>query len=148
MEIKKLEELMLFMNAKLMFYNHIIESGWRSNANTIFINNANNFGLSDPSNEAEAIKKAFCYFICPPFSHDGCDYSGIEQLKVNWEADLILLWKTLRFVVPRFMGGEQRIYQWNRFWYLPKNIEQAIEELKETEFKDLIRLRMIWNKDM
>jgi transcription-repair coupling factor (superfamily II helicase) len=44
----------------------------RSNANTIFINNANNFGLSDlhqmRGRVGRSNKKAFCYFICPPYS--------------------------------------------------------------------------------
>jgi transcription-repair coupling factor (superfamily II helicase) len=50
MEGKKLEELMLaFMNGEFdVLYTTIIESGLDvPNANTIFINNANNFGLSD-----------------------------------------------------------------------------------------------------
>jgi transcription-repair coupling factor (superfamily II helicase) len=48
---KKLEELMLaFMNGEfdVLVATTIIESGLDvPNANTIFINNANNFGLSD-----------------------------------------------------------------------------------------------------
>jgi transcription-repair coupling factor (superfamily II helicase) len=51
MEGKKLEELMLaFMNGEfdVLVATTIIESGLDvPNANTIFINNANNFGLSD-----------------------------------------------------------------------------------------------------
>ena len=50
----------------------IIESGLDvSNANTIFINNANNFGLSDlhqmRGRVGRSNKKAFCYFITPPY---------------------------------------------------------------------------------
>jgi transcription-repair coupling factor (superfamily II helicase) len=50
----------------------IIESGLDvPNANTIFINNANNFGLSDlhqmRGRVGRSNKKAFC-FICPPYS--------------------------------------------------------------------------------
>ena len=41
-------------------------------ANTIFINNANNFGISDlhqmRGRVGRSNKKAFCYFICPPYS--------------------------------------------------------------------------------
>ena len=41
-----------------------------NNANTIFINNANNFGLSDlhqmRGRVGRSNKKAFCYFITPP----------------------------------------------------------------------------------
>jgi transcription-repair coupling factor (superfamily II helicase) len=76
MEGKKLEELMLaFMNGEfdVLVATTIIESGLDvPNANTIFINNANNFGLSDRCrwSRGESNKKAFCYFICPPYSND------------------------------------------------------------------------------
>ena len=51
----------------------IIESGLDvPNANTIFINNAHNFGLSDlhqmRGRVGRSNKKAFCYFITSPFS--------------------------------------------------------------------------------
>jgi transcription-repair coupling factor (superfamily II helicase) len=76
MEGKKLEELMLaFMNGEfdVLVATTIIESGLDvPNANTIFINNANNFGLSDlhqmRGRVGRSNKKAFCYFICPPYS--------------------------------------------------------------------------------
>jgi len=70
---KKLEELMLaFMNGEfdVLVATTIIESGLDvPNANTIFINNANNFGLSDlhqmRGRVGRSTKKAFCYFITP-----------------------------------------------------------------------------------
>ncbi|WP_395043708.1 transcription-repair coupling factor, partial [Flavobacterium sp.] len=73
---KKLEELMLaFMNGEfdVLVATTIIESGLDvPNANTIFINNANNFGLSDlhqmRGRVGRSNKKAFCYFITPPYS--------------------------------------------------------------------------------
>jgi transcription-repair coupling factor (superfamily II helicase) len=76
MEGRKLEELMLaFMNGEfdVLVATTIIESGLDvPNANTIFINNANNFGLSDlhqmRGRVGRSNKKAFCYFICPPYS--------------------------------------------------------------------------------
>ena len=51
----------------------IIESGLDvPNANTIFINNANNFGLSDlhqmRGRVGRSNKKAFCYLITPEFN--------------------------------------------------------------------------------
>ena len=75
MEGKKLEELMLgFMNNEfdVLVSTTIIESGLDvPNANTIFINNANNFGLSDlhqmRGRVGRSNKKAFCYFITPPY---------------------------------------------------------------------------------
>jgi transcription-repair coupling factor (superfamily II helicase) len=74
MEGKKLEELMLaFMNGEfdVLVATTIIESGLDvPNANTIFINNANNFGLSDLHQMRGRVTKQqeFCYFICPPYS--------------------------------------------------------------------------------
>ena len=75
MEGRKLEELMLgFMNNEfdVLVSTTIIESGLDvPNANTIFINNANNFGLSDlhqmRGRVGRSNKKAFCYFITPPY---------------------------------------------------------------------------------
>src|SRR5690606_37173928 len=76
MECKKLEELMLaFMDGEfdVLVATTIIESGLDvPNANTIFINNANNFGLSDlhqmRGRVGRSNKKACCYFIAPPYS--------------------------------------------------------------------------------
>ncbi|NNL32421.1 MAG: transcription-repair coupling factor, partial [Flavobacteriaceae bacterium] len=76
MEGKKLEKLMLaFMNGDfdVLVSTTIIESGLDvPNANTIFINNANNFGLSDlhqmRGRVGRSNKKAFCYFITPEYS--------------------------------------------------------------------------------
>jgi transcription-repair coupling factor (superfamily II helicase) len=60
-----------FMNGEfdVLVATTIIESGLDvPNANTIFINNANNFGLSDlhqmRGRVGRSNKKAFCYFIC------------------------------------------------------------------------------------
>jgi transcription-repair coupling factor (superfamily II helicase) len=63
-----------FMNGEFdVLVATTIESGLDvPNANTIFINNANNFGLSDlhqmRGRVGRSNKKAFCYFICPPYS--------------------------------------------------------------------------------
>ena len=75
MEGKKLEQLMLsFMNGEfdVLVSTTIVESGLDvTNANTIFIHNANNFGLSDlhqmRGRVGRSNKKAFCYFITPPY---------------------------------------------------------------------------------
>ena len=76
MDGKKLEQLMVaFMQGDfdVLVSTTIIESGLDvPNANTIIINNANNFGLSDlhqmRGRVGRSNKKAFCYFITPPFS--------------------------------------------------------------------------------
>ena len=73
MEGRKLEQLMLdFMDGQfdVLVSTTIVESGLDvPNANTILINNANNFGLSDlhqmRGRVGRSNKKAFCYFITP-----------------------------------------------------------------------------------
>ena len=81
MEGRKLEELMLqFMEGHfdVLVSTTIVESGLDvPNANTIFINNANNFGLSDlhqmRGRVGRSNKKAFCYFITPPYDSMSTD---------------------------------------------------------------------------
>ena len=74
MEGKKLEELMIdFIEGEfdILVSTTIIENGVDvPNANTIIINNAQNFGLSDlhqmRGRVGRSNKKAFCYLISPP----------------------------------------------------------------------------------
>jgi len=74
MEPKKLENMMLdFINGEydMMLCTTIIENGLDiPNANTIIINQAQNFGLSDlhqlRGRVGRSNKKAFCYLIVPP----------------------------------------------------------------------------------
>ena len=76
LEGKKLEQLMLdFMDGSfdVLVSTTIVESGLDvPNANTIFINNAINFGLSDLHQMRGRVgrtnKRAFCYFITPDYS--------------------------------------------------------------------------------
>ena len=78
---RKLEKILLgFMNGEydVIIATTIIENGLDvPNANTIFINNANNFGLSDlhqmRGRVGRSNKKAFCYFITPPLSSMSTD---------------------------------------------------------------------------
>ncbi|MDR2292752.1 MAG: transcription-repair coupling factor [Prevotellaceae bacterium] len=74
LESKKLEEIMLgFIDGKydILLTTTIIESGLDiPNANTIIIDNAQNFGLSDlhqlRGRVGRSNKKAFCYLLAPP----------------------------------------------------------------------------------
>ncbi len=150
MDGSKLEELMLaFMTGEfdVLVSTTIIESGLDvPNANTIFINNANNFGLSDlhqmRGRVGRSNKKAFCYFICPPFSamtedarkriHALQQYSelgsgfniAMKDLEIRGAGDLL--------------GGEQSGFiNEIGFETYQKIMNEAIEELKENEFKEL-----------
>ena len=81
MQGRKLEQTLLsFMNGDydILIATTIIENGLDvPNANTIFINNANHFGLSDlhqmRGRVGRSNKKAFCYFITPPYSSISTD---------------------------------------------------------------------------
>lgn len=150
MEGKKLENLMLaFMNGEfdVLVATTIIESGLDvPNANTIFINNANNFGLSDlhqmRGRVGRSNKKAFCYFITPPydmmtddarkriqavetFSELGSGFNiAMKDLEIRGAGDIL--------------GGEQSGFM-NEIGFdtYQKILNEAIEELKDNEFKDL-----------
>jgi transcription-repair coupling factor (superfamily II helicase) len=147
---KKLEELMLgFMNGEfdVLVATTIIESGLDvPNANTIFINNANNFGLSDlhqmRGRVGRSNKKAFCYFITPPYSAMTDDarkrIQALEQFS-ELGSGLNIAMKDLEIRgAGDLLGGEQSGFINDiGFDTYQKIMNEAIEELKENEFKDL-----------
>ncbi|MCG8836917.1 transcription-repair coupling factor [Tenacibaculum dicentrarchi] len=150
MEGKKLEELMLgFMNNEfdVLVSTTIIESGLDvPNANTIFINNANNFGLSDlhqmRGRVGRSNKKAFCYFITPAYHMMTTDArKRIEALELFSElgSGLNIAMKDLEIRgAGDLLGGEQSGFINDiGFETYQKILQEAIEELKENEFKEL-----------
>ncbi len=150
MEGKKLEKLMLsFMNNEfdVLVSTTIIESGLDvPNANTIFINNANNFGLSDlhqmRGRVGRSNKKAFCYFITPPYHMMTDDArKRIEALVLFSElgSGLNIAMKDLEIRgAGDLLGGEQSGFINDiGFETYQKILSEAIEELKENEFKEL-----------
>jgi transcription-repair coupling factor (superfamily II helicase) len=150
MEGKKLEQLMLgFMNNEfdVLVSTTIIESGLDvPNANTIFINNANNFGLSDlhqmRGRVGRSNKKAFCYFITPPYSAMTEDarkrITALEQFS-ELGSGLNIAMKDLEIRgAGDLLGGEQSGFiNEIGFETYQKILSEAIDELKEKEFKDL-----------
>jgi transcription-repair coupling factor (superfamily II helicase) len=150
MEGKKLEELMLaFMNGEfdVLVATTIIESGLDvPNANTIFINNANNFGLSDlhqmRGRVGRSNKKAFCYFICPPYHMMTDDarkrISALEQFS-DLGSGFNIAMKDLEIRgAGDLLGGEQSGFiNEIGFETYQKIMNEAIDELKENEFADL-----------
>ncbi|MCF6349861.1 MAG: transcription-repair coupling factor [Flavobacteriaceae bacterium] len=150
MEGKKLEELMLaFMNNEfdVLVSTTIVESGLDvPNANTIFINNANNFGLSDlhqmRGRVGRSNKKAFCYFITPPYHMMSTDArKRIEALILFNElgSGINIAMKDLEIRgAGDLLGGEQSGFINDiGFETYQKILNEAIEELKEKEFKEL-----------
>jgi transcription-repair coupling factor (superfamily II helicase) len=150
MEGRKLEELMLaFMNGEfdVLVATTIIESGLDvPNANTIFINNANNFGLSDlhqmRGRVGRSNKKAFCYFICPPYSAMTDDarkrIQALEQFSELGSGFNIAMKDLEIRGAGDLLGGEQSGFI-NEIGFdtYQKILNEAIDELKENEFKDL-----------
>ena len=150
MEGKKLEGLMLgFMNNEfdVLVSTTIVESGLDvPNANTIFINNANNFGLSDlhqmRGRVGRSNKKAFCYFITPPFHMMTDDArKRIEALVLfsDLGSGISIAMKDLEIRgAGDLLGGEQSGFINDiGFDTYQKILQEAMEELKENEFKEL-----------
>ena len=150
MEGKKLEELMLgFMNNEfdVLVSTTIVESGLDvPNANTIFINNANNFGLSDlhqmRGRVGRSNKKAFCYFITPPYHMMTDDArKRIEALVLfsDLGSGINIAMKDLEIRgAGDLLGGEQSGFINDiGFDTYQKILKEAIDELKENEFKEL-----------
>nr|WP_041801890.1 transcription-repair coupling factor [Allomuricauda ruestringensis] len=150
MEGKKLENLMLsFMNGEfdVLVSTTIIESGLDvTNANTIFIHNANNFGLSDlhqmRGRVGRSNKKAFCYFITPPYEVMTTEArKRIEALEQFTElgSGFNIAMKDLEIRgAGDLLGGEQSGFiNEIGFETYQKILAEAIDELKENEFKEL-----------
>lgn len=150
MEGKKLEHLMLgFMNGEfdVLVSTTIVESGLDvTNANTIFINNANNFGLSDlhqmRGRVGRSNKKAFCFFITPPYEVMTPDarkrIEALEQF-TDLGSGFNIAMKDLEIRgAGDLLGGEQSGFiNEIGFETYQKILTEAIEELKENEFKAL-----------
>ncbi len=150
MDGKRLEKTLIgFMEGEfdILVATTIIENGLDvPNANTIFINNANNFGLSDlhqmRGRVGRSNKKAFCYFITPPFS----SISSEAQKRINAIQQYSELGSGMQIAMKDLeirgagdlLGGEQSGFI-NEIGYdaYQKILEEAVQELKNTEFKDL-----------
>jgi transcription-repair coupling factor (superfamily II helicase) len=152
MEGRKLEQLMLaFMNGEfdVLVSTTIVESGLDvPNANTIFINNANNFGLSDlhqmRGRVGRSNKKAFCYFITPEYSAMTNDarkrITALEQY-TELGSGFNIAMKDLEIRgAGDLLGGEQSGFI-NEIGFdtYQKILSEAIEELKENEFRELYK---------
>ncbi len=152
MEGRKLEKTMMdFINGKydILVSTTIIESGLDiPNANTIIINDAQNYGLSDlhqlRGRVGRTNKKAFCYLLTPPlaslpseaqkrlraieeFSDLGSGFNiAMRDLDIRGAGDIL--------------GGEQSGFI-SAIGYetYQQILDEAIRELKENEYKELYR---------
>lgn len=152
MDGEKLEEIMLgFIEGEfdVLVSTTIIESGLDiPNANTIIINQAQNFGLSDlhqmRGRVGRSNKKAFCYLLTPPttvltpearqrlkaieeFSDLGSGFNiAMRDLDIRGAGNLL--------------GGEQSGFITEIGYEMyQKILDEALQELKENEFADLYK---------
>ena len=152
MEGKKLEKLILaFINNEfdILVSTTIVENGLDvPNANTIFINNANNFGLSDlhqmRGRVGRSNKKAFCYFITPPYhvmTDDARKRIQALELHSDLGSGFNIAMKDLEIRgAGDLLGGEQSGFINDiGFETYQKILNEAIDELKESEFKELYK---------
>ena len=150
MEGNKLEKTLLgFMEGEfdILIATTIIENGLDvPNANTMFIHNAQNFGLSDlhqmRGRVGRSNKKAFCYFLTPPLSAMSSDAQKrirtIEQFSALG-AGIQIAMKDLEIRgAGDLLGGEQSGFiNEIGFETYQKILQEAIDELKENEFKNM-----------
>ncbi|MFT7345435.1 MAG: transcription-repair coupling factor (superfamily II helicase) [Lentimonas sp.] len=150
MDGAKLEKIMMdFINHEydVLIATTIIESGIDiSNANTIIINNAQNFGISDlhqlRGRVGRSNKKGFCYLISP-----GSQFLTTEARKrlealvqfSDLGAGFNIAMKDLDIRgAGNMLGGEQSGFISEiGFEMYQKILNEAVDELKDSEFKDL-----------
>ncbi|MBL7726169.1 MAG: transcription-repair coupling factor, partial [Dinghuibacter sp.] len=152
MEGHELEEkIMAFINRKydVLVCTNIVESGVDiPNVNTIIINNAHQFGLSDlhqlRGRVGRSNKKAFCYLLSPPVSTLPDD-SRKRLLTLEQHSDLGSGFQiAMRDLDIRgagnLLGGEQSGFMAEiGFEMYHKILDEAIRELKRSHFKELFR---------
>ena len=150
MEGKELERLMIdFMEGDfdVLVSTTIIENGVDvSNANTIIINNAQNFGLSDLHQMRGRVgrnnKKAFCYLISPAL-HQISEESrkrltALEQFSTLGSGFKIAMRDLDIRGAGDLLGADQSGFINNLgFETYQKILNEAIEELKREKFKEL-----------
>lgn len=147
-----LEDVMLkFMNNEydVLVATTIIESGLDiSNANTIIINNAQNFGLSDlhqmRGRVGRSNKKAFCYLLSPPLSvltpEARKRLSAIEEFSDLGSGFHVAMRDLDIRGAGNLLGAEQSGFIAEiGFELYHKILDEAIHELKDEEFKEVFK---------
>jgi transcription-repair coupling factor (superfamily II helicase) len=131
----------------VLLSTNIIETGLDiPNANTIIINNAHMFGLSDlhqlRGRVGRSNKKAFCYLFAPPLS----TLSRESRMRLKTIEEFAELGSGFNIAMRdldirgagNLLGGEQSGFISEiGFETYHKILDEAISELKETDFKDL-----------
>ena len=152
MEGDLLEERILdFIDKKydVLICTNIVESGVDiSNVNTIIINNAHHFGLSDlhqlRGRVGRSNKKAFCYLLAPPLATLPTDsrkrLQTLEQFSDLGSGFQIAMRDLDIRGAGNLLGGEQSGFMAEiGFEMYQKILEEAVRELKRTSFKELFK---------
>jgi transcription-repair coupling factor (superfamily II helicase) len=152
MEGHVLEERILdFIDKKydVLVCTNIVESGVDiPNVNTIIVNNAHQFGLSDlhqlRGRVGRSNKKAFCYLLAPPMSTLPEDsrkrLQTLEQHSELGSGFQIAMRDLDIRGAGNLLGGEQSGFMAEiGFEMYQKILDEAIRELKRTDFKDLFK---------
>ena len=152
MEGNELEQRILdFIDKKydVLVCTNIIESGVDiPNTNTIIVNNAHHFGLSDlhqlRGRVGRSNKKAFCYLLAPPLSTLPTDsrkrLQTLEQFSELGSGFQIAMRDLDIRGAGNMLGGEQSGFMAEiGFEMYQKVLTEAVKELKRTDFQDLFK---------
>ena len=152
MEGHVLEERILdFIDRKydVLICTNIVESGVDiPNVNTIIVNNAHQFGLSDlhqlRGRVGRSNRKAFCYLLAPPMSTLPADsrkrLQTLEQHSELGSGFQIAMRDLDIRGAGNLLGGEQSGFMAEiGFETYQKILEEAIRELKRSKFQDLFK---------
>ncbi|HQV54000.1 MAG TPA: transcription-repair coupling factor [Chitinophagaceae bacterium] len=145
------ERIFDFIDRKydVLVSTNIVESGVDiPNVNTIIVNNAHQFGLSDlhqlRGRVGRSNKKAFCYLLAPPMSTLPNDskkrLQTLEQHSELGSGFQIAMRDLDIRGAGNMLGGEQSGFMAEiGFEMYQKILDEAIRELKRTEFKELFK---------
>jgi transcription-repair coupling factor (superfamily II helicase) len=151
-QTEDLEDILLgFIERKydVLVCTNIIETGLDiENANTIIINNAHHFGLSDlhqlRGRVGRSNKKAHCYLFCPPLSVLTSEarqrLKTIEEFSDLGDGFNIAMKDMDIRGAGNMLGGEQSGFISDiGYETYQKILDEAIMELKHGEYKDLFQ---------
>ena len=160
MEGNELEEHILdFIDKKydILVCTNIVESGVDiPNVNTIIVNNAHQFGLSDlhqlRGRVGRSNRKAFCYLLAPSLATLPADsrkrLQTLEQHSDLGSGFQIAMRDLDIRGAGNMLGGEQSGFMAEiGFEMYQKILDEAIKELKRTEFRDLFKEEIAKQED-
>ncbi|MDX2047530.1 MAG: transcription-repair coupling factor [Chitinophagaceae bacterium] len=145
------ERILAFIDKKydVLVCTNIVESGVDiPNVNTIIVNNAHQFGLSDlhqlRGRVGRSNKKAFCYLLSPPLSTLPSDsrkrLQTLEQHSELGSGFQIAMRDLDIRGAGNLLGGEQSGFMVEiGFEMYQKVLDEAIRELKRTSFRELFK---------